>query len=169
MTNPATQHQDRNTLTSTAELHGTIEQLLKAASQRQIWFLFLDEHARLIDPIMPMNDHPEDPKELHEIEDLGRVTFPAVLVHRTREIAKMIGASSFIVVWERPGGKELTVADRSWCEAIAGCAVTCDPWTVQLRAMFLMHDDGVRLIADLEFDFEPGSEFDDERRRPSAS
>lgn len=157
-----TQHQSSNPLTNTAELHGTIEQLLKAAIQRQIWFLFLDEHARLIDPIMPMNDHPVDPKELHEIEDLGQVTFPAVLVHRTREIAKMIGASSFVVVWERPGDKALTGTDRSWSEAIARCAATCDPRAAQLRAIFLMHDNGVRLIADFESDFESDSEFDDE-------
>lgn len=156
MTHATKQPQARAQLTSTAQLHGTLQHLLKAAIQRQIWLLFLDNSARLIDPIMPMNDHPRDPFELHQIEDLGRVTFPEVFTHRAREIAKIIGATSFVVVWERPGSEELTATDSSWGDAIARSAATCDPGAAQLRAMFLMHDEGVTLISD----FKPDSELD---------
>lgn len=95
---------------------------------------------------MPMNDHPEDPHELHEIEDLGRATFPETFVHRAREIAALIRAGWFVIVWERPGNEKLTGEDLDWVRAFALCSAVAHPEGAKLRALFLLHDHGLRAI-----------------------
>lgn len=149
--NPTTNElQGRESLSSIGQLLGVVEHLLNAAIQRQIWLFFLDVHDRLIEPIMPMNDHPEDPHELHEIEDLGRVSFPEIFIHRAREISGLIRAGSFVIVWERPGGENLTAEDLDWMQALSWCAAEDNVDSARLRATFLLHDSGLRVINESE-------------------
>lgn len=138
--------QGRAPLNTDMQLHRVLQFLLTATIQRQIWLFFLDAEQRLTDPIMPMNDHPLDPYELHEIEDLGLVTFPTVFVHRARQIAEAVDAASFVIVWERPGDDKFTRDDIQWAAAFvdqAGGAAGSAP----LRALFLLHDRGLRQFA----------------------
>ncbi len=134
-----------------AQLHNRLSYLLTAAIQRQIWLFFFDETQRLIEPIMPMNDHPSDPHQLHETEDLGQATFPRVFITRARQVAAMIGAQSFVVVWERQGGRTLRADDRAWSRAFfeqsEGDDDTRDATSqASMRALFLLHTTGLRQI-----------------------
>ncbi len=134
-----------------AQLRNRLSYLLTAAIQRQVWLFFFDERQRLIEPIMPMNDHPRDPHQLHETEDLGLATFPQVFITRARQVATMIGARSFVVVWERQGGRTLKTDDRAWAraffeQAAAGEEPRDASDQAAMRALFLLHSTGLRQI-----------------------
>jgi hypothetical protein len=136
----------RAPLTFDTRLQSVLQFLLTGANQRQIWLFFLDEGDRLIEPIMPMNDHPCDPYALEQVEDLGLVSAPELFVHRAQDISQMIGAASFVIVWERLGGEKYTSDDLAWAEAFAEHACA-HPQRARLRALFLLHDRGIRQIA----------------------
>ncbi len=128
-----------------SQLHRVLTRLLGIARQRQIWLVFFDEQNRLLEPIMPLNDHPLDPQELHEIEDLGLVSFPEVFVHRARQIAEMLHAASFALVWERPGDEKYLPDDLDWFRGFIDRAGK-RPELARLRALFLLHDRGLRQV-----------------------
>ncbi len=134
-----------------AQLRDRLSYLLTAAIQRQVWLFFFDEGQKLIEPIMPMNDHPSDPHQLHETEDLGPATFPLVFIARARQVATMIGARSFVVVWERQGGRTLKADDRAWARAFFEQAAAGDEPRdasdqAAMRALFLLHSTGLSQI-----------------------
>lgn len=136
---------DESPVTDDLQLHGLLTRLLGAARQRQIWLVFFDEQSRLLDPIMPMSDHPYDPEVLHETEDLGLVSFPEMFVHRARQIAEMVNAVSFALIWERPGGEKYTHDDLDWARAFIDRAGDRSDLAT-LRALFLLHDHGLRQV-----------------------
>ncbi|MEJ6488978.1 hypothetical protein PQI23_04495 [Leucobacter sp. USCH14] len=127
------------------------------AELRQVWLLFLDQQLRLSDPIMPMDDHPLEPDEMFDTEDLGRVPFVRVMVERARMACDLVGAQEFMFMWERRGSAALDPADLRWARGLAevsgagggvdaGAGVRVPP----LRAQLLLHDDGVRVIDSAE-------------------
>lgn len=135
----------RTPLKSDARLQAVLSRLLGRATQRQVWLTFLDERQCFSDPIMPMNDHPTDPEELHETEDLGLVTFPYIFVSRARYIAEMCEARSYVIIWERLGGSRFTPDDLTWTREFVQQANGYSDGA-HLRAVFLMHERGLRPI-----------------------
>lgn len=131
-------------LTSDAELAEFLGDLLQRATHRQFWMLFLDDEQRLMEPIMPMDDHPLDPGELAETEDLGLAPFARVVVDRVGMIVEWIGASSVVFVWERRGPDKFTPEDRAWA---GGFADESGRVGLPLRAQFVLHSRGLRQIA----------------------
>lgn len=132
-------------LVTDTQLCGALQYLLTAAIQRQIWLFFFDEQQLLKEPIMPMNDHPGDPYELHETDDMGRTAFPRVFLWRAMQIAEVVGAASFAIVWERPGTAALTGDDMRWLRAFSEHATDSDV-DAPLRALLLLHETGLRLV-----------------------
>lgn len=121
--------------------------IVERATHRQFWTFFLDDAQRILDPIMPMDDHPESPHEIvHTHEADGERSWPvaSVLASRMLWIAETIGAASIVFVWERPGGEKFEEYELEWARAMhhefAGSR------GVRLRAQFLLHDTGVRLL-----------------------
>ncbi len=134
-------------LETDAQLHEQLAQLLARANRRQFWLFFLGADHRILDPIMPMDDHPDLPDEMCESEDLGRIPFAQLIVDRAGSVMEMVGADSIVFVWERPGPPKPTENDLHWARAIAREA---DRLRVTLRAQFLLHDGGLRRFADAE-------------------
>lgn len=132
-------------LVTDAQLCGALQHLLTAAIQRQIWLFFFDEQQLLQEPIMPMNDHPDDPYEMCETDDMGRAGFPQVFLRRAKQIANVVQAESFAIVWERPGGAALAEDDMRWLRAFSEHAANSDV-DAPLRALLLLHETGLRLV-----------------------
>lgn len=130
-----------------------LSRVFDCAEMRQVWLLFLDDRYRLTDPIMPMDDHPLEPDELFDTEDLGRVPFVRVMVERARMACELVGAHEFVFMWERRGSEALDALDERWARGIAeaagygpGAGLTDGP-VAPLRAQLLLHDGGVRIIS----------------------
>ena len=143
-----------------------LDRVFGHAELRQVWLLFLDEQQRLTDPIMPMDDHPLEPDELIDTEDLGRVPFVRAMMERARMACDLVGAQEFVFMWERRGSETLNHADLRWARALAevsgadtvgGSAGESDGngggdrgRATPLRAQLLLHDGGVRVIDPVE-------------------
>lgn len=141
-----------------------LNRLFDVAEVRQMWLLFLDGASRLADPIMPMDDHPLEPDELFDTEDLGRVPFVRVMVERARMACELVGAHEFVLMWERRGSAALDAHDVRWARGLAeaagrgsgeGCgqgfgAGLTGRTVAPLRAQLLLHDGGVRVIGEEE-------------------
>ncbi|MGF6822115.1 hypothetical protein M2317_001019 [Microbacterium sp. ZKA21] len=125
------------------DLRDLLHVLLRRANLRQMWLLFIDEHGRLGDPLMPMDDYPEDPHEDVEVDDLGRVDQAHLLMHRSGMLLEATGNASVVLVWERVGPSTLDDDDRAWAGAMADAAVSLG---VPLRAQFLLHNRGIRQL-----------------------
>ena len=125
------------------DLRDLLHVLLRRATLRQMWLLFIDEHGRLGDPLMPMDDYPEDPHEDVEVDDLGRVDQAHLLMHRSGMLLEATGNASVVLVWERVGPSTLDDDDRAWAGAMADAAVSLG---VPLRAQFLLHNRGIRQL-----------------------
>ncbi|HWV49340.1 MAG TPA: hypothetical protein VN035_07780 [Microbacterium sp.] len=125
------------------DLRDLLHVLLRQANLRQMWLLFIDEHGRLGDPLMPMNDYPDDPHEEVEVDDLGAVDQAHLLMHRSGLLREATGNASLVLVWERVGPSTLDDDDRAWASAMADAAVSLG---VPLRAQFLLHNRGIRQI-----------------------
>lgn len=121
-------------------LQNFLAQLLERATHRQFWTMFFDEAGHLIEPIMPMDDHPLEPSELCETDDLGTIPFAAVILTRTGWVCEAVGADSVLFVWERPGPPRLNSLDLRWVEAITAEA---ERQGVRLRTQFLLHSGGL--------------------------
>lgn len=135
-------HKDTR-LRTDAELHTALQKLLQQATHRQVWLFFFDEKQRLIDLILPLDDHPEDPHRMEEVDDLGIVCPPELLVHRAQAIAEMVHAESFAIVWERLGPDKFTADDLDWARAFIDHAGRLSGGA-PLRSVFLLHDGGLR-------------------------
>lgn len=138
----STELKDRQ-LTTDDELHAGLELLLERATGRQLWLLFLDEDDRLMSPLMPMDDFPDDPAEIVVTDDLGPLPESRAIVYRTNAIRTMIGGARIVLVWERRGPRGLEVLDRRWATESARHATELG---VPLRAQFLLHSKGMRQI-----------------------
>ncbi len=130
-------------LHSDDDLGDAIAILLTRADQRQMWLLFIDEEGRLGDPLMPMNDYPDDPLGTTWAEDLGEVGQAQLLMHRCGMLREALGHRSIVLVWERRGAETIEDAERAWARAMDDEARRLG---VPLRAQFLLHDRGVRQL-----------------------
>lgn len=129
-------------LDTDAALHRALQHLLSGADQRQVWAFFLDEHQRITDPIMPIEELPEDPHEICD-SDLGPLPFARLLSRRLAWVSEEISAPHLALVWERRGSEVFTKADLEWARLFSAA------WPrpgVRLRAQFLLHDSGLRQL-----------------------
>lgn len=146
ITSPHPAAHPRERLETDAELQRTLLQLLTGACRRQVWTFLLDGSYRIIDPIMPFDELPDDPQELWEVEDLGAVAFIEVFRDRLAMIADLAGASRIVLVWERLGSELFSAEDLEWAGEIAAAWPSSGP---QIRAQYLLHGTGLRrLVAD---------------------
>ena len=129
------------------QLHDMLGHLLSRASIRQIWLFFFGADHRLMEPIMPMDDHPISPDEMCDTEDLGRLPFGRVFAERMAWITEFIGAASVVVVWERVGPPKPTVLDLEWARTVGREA---ERLGMNLRAQFMLHNGGVRQLTGAE-------------------
>lgn len=128
-------------LETTEELRTLLETLLERANRRQMWLMFIDDRGCLGDPVMPMDDYPDDPTGVTSTEDLGEVDEATLLMHRIGELREFTGNQAVVLVWERLGSSIVGVEDREWAGAMRAAATALD---VPLRAQFVLHNRGVR-------------------------
>ena len=148
MTNTDPMHQLERPLLTDDQLRLTLEDALEEAILPQLWFIFLDAEGRLTGPLMPGDGYPEDPSELVDTDDLGRVSAAQLLSARVQMIADMLGAASAALVWERPGPDELSPSTSAWVKAMAGASRDSG---LRLRAQLLLHDEGLRMLVPDDF------------------
>jgi hypothetical protein len=142
MTDTTTPLKDRP-LETAEDLRSLIELLLDRANRRQMWLLFIDDRGCLGDPLMPMDDYPDDPTVIARTDDLGDVDQATLLMHRIGMLREMTGNAAVVLVWERLGSSVVGVEDREWARAMLDAATALD---VPLRAQFVLHNRGVRAL-----------------------
>lgn len=120
-----------------------LEALLGAANLRQVWILFFDREHRLLEPLIPLNEITEDPDELIFRDKFGRTPFTHELVDSIESIGALVRATSFVLVWERPGDAQVTLDDRAWGHAAERETAHA---AIHLRAQFVLHDSGITPI-----------------------
>lgn len=131
-------------LESGEDLRSLIEFLLDRADRRQMWLLFIDDRGCLGDPLMPMDDYPDDPTVITSTDDLGDLDHASLLMHRIGMLREMTGNEAVVLVWERLGSSIVGVEDREWARAMRDAATALE---VPLRAQFVLHNRGVRELA----------------------
>jgi hypothetical protein len=125
---------------SDRDIEDRVAGLLRSAIRRQWWTLYLDADDVQRPVLMPMAGYPERPDEQCD----GRGTVAQIMAARLAEIVGEIGAAKLVFVWERPGGAETTVLDRSWA---AGLGEACRAEGLAVRAQLILHAGGVRWFA----------------------
>ena len=149
MTTPSTRLDRDRPLTTDQDLAEHLGRLLEQAfNPRQLWLLFVDTDDRLNDVIMPCDDYPRDPDEPIETDDLGLTDFAHVLARRLSEVVDLTGAASVVLVWERPGTAAFARDEITWARAMSEA---CRDSQVRLRAQFVLHDDGIRILTPDDF------------------
>jgi len=124
-----------------SDVCGLAAELVGQAIRRQLWLLFLDREDRPVPLLIPIDDVPEQPSD----EGL------AALVGLACGAAREAEAVQLIVVWERPGGVELSVEERELCARLES-AYPVEPEegddspALRLRAQVLACSDGVALV-----------------------
>ena len=117
-------------MSTDADLLAMATELVGTALRRQVWMFTLDDEQRLGPLVSRIDDVPVDPDPQHI----------ARLAETFRCIAKEVeGASSVVLVWERPGPPEVRMQEADW---IAGLAATDAP----IRAQLVSSDDGVHVV-----------------------
>lgn len=142
MTNTSTPLRDR-VLDRDDDLRDVLQLLLRGANRRQMWIHFMDERGCLGSPIIPIDDYPDDPDQLVDIADLGRVSEAHVIMSRADAIREATANASIVLVWERVGDATASPADRGWARSMEAAA---EELGVPLRAQFIAHDNGVRQL-----------------------
>ncbi|MDQ0642885.1 hypothetical protein [Microbacterium murale] len=125
------------------DLRDALQLLLQRANRRQMWMMFMDDRGCLGQPLIPIEDYPDDADEVVDVADLGRVTQAHVFMHRAGRLCQMTENASVVLVWERIGSSAVSPEDRSWARAMADAAGVLD---VPLRAQFVVHGRGVRQL-----------------------
>lgn len=125
------------------DLRDVVQLLMQRANRRQMWMMFMDERGCLGDPLIPIDDYPDDPDHTVDVADLGQVTEAHVLMHRAGALCELTGNSSVVLVWERIGGSAVSVEDRNWARSMAEAA---DVLGIPLRAEFIVHSRGVKQL-----------------------
>jgi hypothetical protein len=131
-------------LTDDTLLTERIEQMLEHAMRRQFWMLFLDDRDVLTPIVMPCDDLPEDPLQRSPSEDLGEVANAELLGVRVSQIMAEFDLAQAVFVWERRGGPRVRNSERIWARELASA---CARAGARVRAQFLLHDRGVRVLA----------------------
>ena len=130
-------------LENVEDLRALIELLLDRATRRRMWLLFIDDRGCLGDPLMPMEDYPEDPTETTRTDDLGDVDQATLLTHRIGTLREMTGNEAVVLVWERLGSSVVGVEDREWAQAMHRAAAALE---VPQRAQLVLHNRGARVL-----------------------
>ena len=105
--------------------------------------VFLDDRQRLGDPIMPMDDYPENPDGIVSTDDLGDLPHAGLLVHRAEMIRGVSNNAAIVFVWERLGPRSIDKETAAWARSMAQAARELG---APLRAQFLLHDGGIRQL-----------------------
>jgi hypothetical protein len=125
------------------DLTSLLNFLLLRANRRQMWLLFLDNRRRLGDPIMPMDDYPENPDDIVSTDDLGELPHAGLLMHRAEMIRGVSNNAAIVLVWERLGPRSIDVSTATWARSMAQAARELG---APLRAQFLLHNSGIRQL-----------------------
>jgi len=125
------------------DLASLLKFLLLRANRRQMWLLFLDDRRRLADPIMPMDDYPENPDGVMSTDDLGDLPHSSLLMHRAEMIRGASNNAALGFVWERLGPTSIDENTAAWAQSMAQAAREL---RAPLRAQFLLHDGGIRQL-----------------------
>lgn len=123
------------------DLRDVLQLLLQTANRRQMWIMFMDERGCLGAPLIPIDDYPDDPNDVVEVDDLGVATEARIFMHRAGVLCEMSGNAQVVLAWERMGGSAVSTEDQSWARAMADAAGVLG---VPLRAQFIVHVRGVR-------------------------
>jgi hypothetical protein len=108
-----------------------VHDLIGPACRAQTWLLFLDADDVQLPLLVPVDDAPENALLIDSARDLlGSLSFATE-------------AAAMIAVIESPWTRELTDADREWAVALRDAAIA---ESIDLRALLLSHDEGVRAI-----------------------
>ncbi|QAY61022.1 hypothetical protein ET475_14175 [Microbacterium protaetiae] len=118
--------------------------LLERANLRQFWMMFLDEHDVQAPTLMPCDDLPVDPCHQTHTDDLGTVTHAELLAARIAFLMEHCEFAQAVFVWERRGGPRVGEQERAWARELGAA---CVRHGVRVRAQFLLHDRGVRVLA----------------------
>ncbi len=129
-------------LTDDVLLHERVTDLLRRASVRQVWMLFLTDDDVQAPVLLPCDDLPADPNRIVD-GDLGRSTAASVLGARIAALMREFGFAQAVFAWERPGDAVAGAQERTWAHALA---VACAEYGARVRAQFLVHDRGVRAL-----------------------
>jgi hypothetical protein len=117
---------------SARALDRVVRDLVGVAIRDQVWLMFVDGEERMVPLLVPVDDlRVGDP---HLIREAGRLAAFAA------EVAKTAGAVAVVLVWERLGGRRLTVGEREVVDRVAGCFPV---GAIELRAQYLSHTAGV--------------------------
>lgn len=125
------------------DLRDVLQLLLQTASRRQMWIMFIDGRGCLGSPLIPIDDYPDDPNDVVEVDDLGAVTEAHVFMHRAGVLCEMSGNAQVVLAWERVGGSAVSTQDQGWARAMADAAGALG---IPLRAQFIVHVRGVRQL-----------------------
>jgi len=131
-------------LTDDTLLTARVEHLLGRANTRQLWMLFLDENDVQAPELMPIDGLPSDPSVMSHVADLGLVTCAELLATRISALMSRHGLTQVVFAWERRGGPFVEDEERVWARELA-CA--CAQAGARVRAQFLLHTRGVRVLA----------------------
>jgi hypothetical protein len=145
MTNNDTVAADRDApLTDDTLLTERVRFLLKGANIRQFWMMFLDEHDVQLPAVMPCDDLPADPRTPVHVDDAVATTCAELLAARVASMMAQCGFAQAVFVWERRGGARIGDEERAWARELAAA---CGRAGARVRAQFLLHDRGVRILA----------------------
>ncbi|MFP7761459.1 hypothetical protein [Marisediminicola sp. LYQ85] len=128
-------------LTSGSLIESRIAALIGRASRRQVWFLFVDEAARQLPILLPIDDHPARP----DPDDAAR--FAALL----REMGETTDAVGTIIVIERYADATLTASDVAWAKTLHTATGLA---SFGLCGILVSHSRGVRWVAPDDYLFE---------------
>lgn len=131
-------------LTDDILLADRIGLLLEHAIRRQFWMLFLTDQDVLAPAVMPCTDLPEDPTQITVTADLGAVGNAELLATRVAQIMEAYDLAQAVFVWERRGGPRVGDEERRWAQELASA---CARVGARVRAQFILHDRGLRVLA----------------------
>ena len=126
-------------LISDALIEQRVADLIGRARQRQLWFLFLDDHDIQLPVLIPISDPPPRPgPTIAGLIDVIAAQFEA------------IEACWVVVVLERYADSTVSAGDRAWARALSE---SFDERRVPFRAMLISHRLGVRWLAPDDYRF----------------
>ena len=140
MTIPNNKIHDLPAVTTDAMLQDRVTELLTKANQRQFWMMFLDDEAKQIPALIPVDNIPIVPGPE------GRRNLPEML----SSAMEATQAASLVLVLERYASSALTPADCEWALSLHNA---CDQEGIPLRGILLAHRSGIRWIAQDDYRF----------------
>lgn len=120
---------------SDADLIELVSSLTGEADRRQVWLLFFDDDDRPVPLVVPCADFPADPPAV-ELTNVGA---------RACDIAAMVGGTSIVLAYERPGEPVLDDGERRMIHTLAAAVAVGG---VAVRGCFLSHSHGVVRLAE---------------------